>query len=261
MAIITLTTDFGTRDHYVGVMKGVIKTISPKADVVDVTHDIEPHNVVHASFVMMNTVRWFPEGSIHVAVVDPGVGSDRRVLLAKFAGRLVVVPDNGLITMLHRTSRIEDIRVVENSRYFLPGISSTFHGRDIFAPVAAHLCEGAKPKDLGRGTDRIEILPIPHRCDTFARRIRGAVLYVDRFGTMVTNIHRRELQAISAREDALEVQVNDQRIGVIRGCYQDVPVGEPLAVIGSTDYLEIAVNQGRAVDRFGPAGEVRVEVS
>ena len=261
MAIITLTTDFGTRDHYVGAMKGVIKTIAPKADIVDVTHQIEPHNVIHASFVLMNTVRWFPEGSIHLAVVDPGVGSERRVLLANFAGRLVVVPDNGVITMLHRTSRIEDIRVVENSRYFLPRISSTFHGRDIFAPVAAHLSQGVKPKDFGRGTDRIEILPIHHRCDTFARRIRGEVVYVDRFGTMFTNIHRRELQAISPREQALEVRVNDEPLGPIRGCYDEVPVGEPLAVIGSTDYLEIAVNQGRAADRFGELGDVKVEVS
>ena len=258
---MTLTTDFGTRDHYVGAMKGVIKTIAPKADIVDITHEIEPHNVIQASLVLMNTVRWFPQGSIHVAVVDPSVGSDRRVLLAKFAGRLVVVPDNGVITMLHRTSRVEDIRVVENSRYFLPAISSTFHGRDIFAPVAAHLSEGVKPKDFGRGTDRIEILPIHHRCDTFARRIHGEVLYVDRFGTMITNIHREDLQTISTREQALDVRVNDQPLGPIHACYHDVPVGEPLAVIGSTDYLEIAVNQGRAADRFGAVGDVKVEVS
>lgn len=261
MAIITLTTDFGTRDHYVAVMKGVIKSISPKSEIIDVTHDIDAHNVVHASFVLMNTVRWFPEGSIHIAVVDPGVGSDRRVLLAKFGGRYVVAPDNGLITMLHRTARIEEIRVVENGRYFLPGISSTFHGRDIMAPVAARLAEGVKPKEFGRATDRIETLPIEHRCDTFARRIRGAVLYVDRFGTMVTNIHRRELEAISARENALEVRVNDERLGPIRGCYQEVAIGEMLGLVGSADYLEIAVNQGRAVDRYESIKDVRVEVS
>jgi len=261
MAIITLTTDFGTRDHYVGAMKGVIKTIAPKADIIDVTHEIEPHQVIHASFVLMNTVRWFPEESIHVVVVDPGVGSERRVLLAKFEGRVVVVPDNGVITMLHRTSRVEDIRVVENSRYFLRAISSTFHGRDIFAPVAAHLSQGVKPKDFGRATDRIETLPIHHKCDTFARRIRGAVMYVDRFGTMITNIHRRDLQAITGREQVLNVQVNDEALGAIRECYHDVPLGEPLALIGSTDYLEIAVNQGRAADRFGAVGDVKVEVS
>ncbi|UCF32967.1 MAG: SAM-dependent chlorinase/fluorinase, partial [Phycisphaerales bacterium] len=144
MTLVTLTTDFGTRDPYVGVMKGVILSMAPKAKVVDITHDIEAHNIAEAAFVLRSIWPWYPEGTVHVAVVDPGVGSERRVLLGRYEGRYVIAPDNGLITLVHRSLRLEEMRVVENRRYLLPHTSGTFHGRDIMAPVAAHMVNGVK---------------------------------------------------------------------------------------------------------------------
>ncbi len=260
MAIITLTTDFGTRDHYAAAMRGVLLSLAPKSPICDITHDIEPHNVLHGAFVLRNAWPWFPEGTIHVAVVDPGVGSERRLLLGRYEGRYILAPDNGLITMLHRTLRLEEMRLIENRRYFLAGLSTTFHGRDILAPVAAHLASGIRPREFGRSTDHVEILPIAHRCDSVARKINGQVVYVDRFGSLITNIHQRDLAAMPIRETAIEVFVNDQRLGPLRTHYAEVPAGEPLALIGSTEYLEIAVNRGRAAERFGYPAPLQVEV-
>lgn len=260
MPIITLTTDFGTRDHYAAAMRGVLLSLAPKSAICDITHDIEPHNVLHGAFVLCNVWPWFPEGTIHIAVVDPGVGGERRMLLARYESRYVLAPDNGLITLLHRTMRVEEMRVIENRRYFLPGLSTTFHGRDILAPVAAHLSTGIRPREFGRTTDHVEILPIAYKCDSVARRITGQVLYVDRFGTLITNIHQRDLAAIPIRETVVEVYVGEQSIGPIRSYYSQVPAGEPIALIGSTEYLEIAVNMGRAVDRFGSANGTVIEV-
>jgi S-adenosylmethionine hydrolase len=262
MALITLTTDFGTRDHYVGVMKGVIYSIAPQADVVDITHDIEAHNITHGALVLRSIWPWFPEGTIHVIVVDPGVGSERRVLLGRYKGRYVIAPDNGLITLVHRSLRLEEMRVVENQRYLLSQISSTFHGRDILAPVAAHLANGVKSEEFGRPTDHLAMLPATHSPDTLGRRIRGQVIYVDRFGSLVTNISRQDLAGLPLGKDggAVEVFVNDVAAGPVRSFYEEVAIGEVIALLGSTDYLEIAVNQGRAIERFGPVQELKIEV-
>jgi S-adenosylmethionine hydrolase len=260
MTLVTLTTDFGTRDPYVGVMKGVILSMAPKAKVLDITHDIEAHNIAEAAFVLRSIWPWYPEGTVHVAVVDPGVGSERRVLLGRYEGRYVIAPDNGLITLVHRSLRLEEMRVVENRRYLLPHTSSTFHGRDIMAPVAAHMVNGVKAMEFGRPTDHVEMLPLAHRPDTIARKIRGQVLYVDRFGSLVTNITGQDLKALTTNKEPVEVLVNGTTVGPVRSFYEEVAAGQPLALIGSTDNLEIAVNRGRAVDRFGPVEEIRIEV-
>lgn len=255
MPTITLTTDFGTRDHYVGAIKGVIRSLAPKAEIIDITHEIGPHDVLHASFVLHGIWPYYPEGTIHLAVVDPGVGSERRIILGRYAGQYVIAPDNGLITFLHRTRRVEEMYVVENRRYFLPQPSSTFHGRDIFAPVAAHLASGVKSRDFGRSTDRVEMLDIPHSAEITGRRIMGRILYVDRFGTLVTNINQQNLLALGIKDRDPEVFVGGQNIGPIRSHFGEVPEGEPLALQGSTGYLEIAVNRGSAAERFMPGEE------
>lgn len=260
MAILTLITDYGTCDYYVGAVKGVILGIAPDVRVVDITHDIEPHNVLHGAFILRHIWPWYPPGTIHVVVVDPGVGSDRRIILGQYAGRYAVAPDNGLITLVHRDIPVEAVHVVENRRYFLPEPAATFHGRDIMAPVAAHLARGVKPAEFGEATDRLEVLPVAHRAEATPRGLSGIVLYRDRFGTLVTNVGQDQLAGTQGPQRQWEVLVNGTSIGRVRSTFADVPSGHTVAIIGSTGLLEIAVNQGSAAERFGPPESVRVEV-
>ncbi len=260
MQIITLTTDYGTRDQYVGALKGVILSRAPTAHVVDITHDIEPHNVLHGAFVLRHVLPWYPEGTIHVVVVDPGVGSDRRILLGQYGGHFVIAPDNGLLTLVHRELPAEAVYVVENRQYFLPQVSNTFHGRDIMASVAGHLAVGVKPWKFGRLTDRLEILPIAHRAEVKGDVLYARVLHVDRFGTFVTNIAQEQLSAGQFSRRGPDILVNSESIGPVRAAFGDVAVGEPLALIGSSGMVEIAVNRGSAERRFGPPSTIAIEV-
>ena len=260
MSCITLITDFGTRDHYVGVMKGVIHSIAPDVKVIDITHDIPAHNVLHAAFVLRQAWTWYPPDTVHLAVVDPGVGSRRKILVGRYGGQYVVAPDNGLISLVHHEVPVEDLRVVENARLCLPTISATFHGRDVMAPVAAHLAKGQNLRDFGPATDRLEVLQI-EPCTTDAHlTITGTVLYVDRFGNLVTNIHKHSWVRTQTQRANAQVYVNGRCVGPVRSCYADVAAGEPLALIGSSDYLEISVNQGRAVDVLACGASATVEV-
>lgn len=259
MPIVTFITDYGTRDHYVGAMKGVLLRLAPTANLVDITHDIEPHNVTQAAFVLRHTLPWYPEGTIHVAVVDPGVGSDRDILLGQYLGQYVIAPNNGLLTFVHREIQADAVHVLENRRYFLSTISPTFHGRDIMAPVAAHLALGVDPSVFGRIADRVEMLPVQSRAQTVGASLRGEILYVDRFGTMVTNIHGEQLDAFGSDDRAATVWVGADCIGPVRESFSDVAPGEPVALIGGAGLLEIAVNQGRAVEQFAKGNEIRVE--
>lgn len=261
MSIITLITDYGTRDHYVAALKGVILGVAPDVRIVDVTHEVEPHNVLHAAFVLRQIWPWYPPGTVHLAVVDPGVGSERRIVLGRYDGRCVVAPDNGLVTFVHRDRPAEAMHVVENRRYFLPEPSATFHGRDIMAPVAAHLANGVNPREFGPVTDRLEMLPISNRAETTTEGVRGRVLHVDHFGTLVTNILREQLEERGSPSRALEVRVNGKSIGPVRSTFADVCLGEAIALIGSCGLLEVAVNQGRAVELFGPPDTIRIDVS
>ena len=185
MQIITLITDYGGRDYYVGALKGVILSIAPKVTLVDVTHEVEPHNILHAAFVLRSIWPWFPAGTIHLVIVDPGVGTERRVLLGRYDGSYVVAPDNGVLSFLHRELRTEAMHVVEDPRFTLPHVSSTFEGRDVLAPVAAHLALGVKPRDFGRATDRVEVFPLPRspggQCSGVARTcaLRGPLRHLD----------------------------------------------------------------------------------
>lgn len=258
--LITLTTDFGTRDAYVGAMKGVIAGIAPKAVIIDISHEVPPHDVQHAAFVMYAVWPYYPTETIHVAVVDPGVGSDRAVILARYAGRYLLAPDNGLVTMVHRHFPIESATLIENRSYFLAGLSATFHGRDVFAPVAAHLACGVKPSRLGRPTDRLEMLPLSLHGEIRGDGVAGRVIYVDRFGSLITNIRRQDLGVLLRSPRDLRVYVQGADVGPIRGAYGDVAAGEPAALISSSGFLEISVNQGRAADRLGAGVNGTVDV-
>jgi len=172
----------------------------------------------------------------------------------------VVAPDNGVISFLHRERRAEAMHLVENSRFSLPHVSSTFEGRDVLAPVAAHLALGAKPREFGRATDRVEVFPLTRRPEVSAQGLLGHVLYVDRFGTLVTNISRRSLLALGTHEAEFEVLVNETSVGPILSTFGEAPAGAPVALIGSTEHLEVAVNRGSAQARFGPVDQLRILV-
>ncbi len=260
MSIITLLTDYGTRDHYVAALKGVILQLAPEVRLVDVSHDVGPQNVAEGAFILRQTFGWFPRGTIHLAVVDPGVGSARRILVGQYAGQYVVVPDNGLVTLVHREFPLEAMHAVEDRRYLLAELSSTFHGRDIMAPVAAHLARGVKPRAFGRAVDRVEALALRLSGEVRGDLVRGTVVHVDHFGTLVTNIQRGQVEALRGGRTALEVRVNGAPVGEVQTCFSDVAVGMPVAYIGSCQLLEIAINGGSAVERFGGTGDVVVEV-
>ena len=260
MPLITLLTDFGRRDHYVGVMKGVILQIAPQTAVIDITHEIDPHDIVRAAFVLRQVWSWYPPGTIHIAVVDPGVGSTRRIIAGRYAGQVVLAPDNGLISMVHRELRLEAMHVVENRKYMLSAVSATFHGRDVMAPAAAHLAGGVPIQNLGPPTDRIEILQLATPRVLPNHGIRGQVLCHDHFGNLITNVTRQHLIATPQYHRHTQVYLGDRCVGPIRTSYHEVASGEPLALIGSSDHLEIAINCGNAARSLAPPPNATIEI-
>lgn len=260
MAIITLTTDFGASDHYVACMKGQILQIAPDARVVDVTHQIQRHDVVHAAFTLRQVFEYFPRGTIHVAVVDPGVGTTRHLLALSYGGQFILAPDNGIVSLVHRDFVLGDLRRIENRELFRREVSPTFHGRDILAPIAGHLAAGMPFQNVGSVLDQLEILNLPRPMLLPDGGIEGQVLYTDSFGNLITNVSRYELDQSAAVRRAVEVYVGPLRIGPIRRTYADVAAGEILALLGSTGSLEIAINQGSATARLraGPGTAVVV---
>lgn len=264
MALIALLTDFGTCDEYVGVMKGVIAGIAPGTRVVDICHRIEPQNIVHGAFILKAAVPYFPEDTIFVAVVDPGVGGRRRILAADCGGRRFVVPDNGLIEgVLNRPSQAALVSV-ENRRCFLTPVSRTFHGRDIFAPVAAHLAAGLPLAELGPPVDSAELVTgMMPRCRLSNRDgIRGVVIAADRFGNLMTNIDGETIERLNEGVIGRQVSVSlaETTIGAIVDSYDQAARNAPLAIIGSRGLLEIAVNCGNARQMLQAGKNQRVRV-
>lgn len=248
MHLITLTTDFGTRDGFAGTMKGVVIGINPSATVVDLTHEIPPGDIRAGAFVLMAACRYFPKGAVHVAVVDPGVGSRRRAIAVQTANGWFVGPDNGLLSWALARERIRTIRQLENARYFLEPVSRTFHGRDVFAPVAAHLSRGVAAARLGRGLKDFLRLPWPEPARR-GQEIRGAIVYVDHFGNAITNIDAALLPV--DEKAACEVAGKRKLRCGLAAFYGAVPVGRPVALMGSSGFLEIAVNGRSAARRYG----------
>jgi S-adenosylmethionine hydrolase len=247
--IITLTTDFGERDPYVGMMKGVILSINPRARIVDITHGISAGSIQEGSTIIKEAYRYFPPGTIHVGVVDPGVGGKRRPIAVVAEGHFFVGPDNGLFwPIIEAHPRTEVIHLTEKG-YWMDTISSTFHGRDIFAPVATYLSRGIDPYLLGEKVDNPITLNHP-----FVRSehnlLVGEVIRVDHFGNLITNITGEELSEFCASEGPI-VTIGGLALKGIRTTYGDVDEGEPLALIGSSNVLEIAVNRSSAIAELG----------
>jgi S-adenosylmethionine hydrolase len=258
--VITLLTDFGLSDPYIAEMKGVILSICPNANIVDVSHDIEKFNIRMGSYVLASSCPFFPEGTTNLAVVDPGVGTERRGLCVETKHGFFVGPDNGLLALAVRRQRVKHIYVIENPRFLLSRVSPTFHGRDVFAPAAAHLANGTDPSDLGPKTEEM-IIP------SFAKVVRcygeivGEVMHVDGFGNVITNISEKDLGIFrDAKELVLKVGRKETRLRFSKA-YGNVEDGQPLALVGSHGFLEISVNLGNASKIFGLKSGDKITVS
>ena len=246
-ALITLTTDFGWRDPYVAAMKGVLLSLCPDAVVTDLSHDISAHNVLEAALFVSGSAPYFPAGSVHVAVVDPGVGTDRLPIAVAAEGIFFVCPDNGILTLYLRQHVCGEVRVISNPDFMLKNVSSTFHGRDIFAPAAARLACGFAFEDIGAITTDMVRLPVPSAGRISRDKIAGQIIHTDRFGNLTTNIPRSMTRSDGADSGAVvEAGQGRVRLNRLRHAYGEVACGKPLALWGSSGYLEIAVNQGSA---------------
>jgi len=272
-SVITLTTDFGVDDAYVATMKGVILSINPGANIVDITHSIEPQNIRQAAFILDYSYRYFPKKTVHVAIVDPGVGSERRGIVLKTPSALFVAPDNGVLSyVINELSSNEDLTVqyskdqdlvtlgngfeaiaITEPRFWRHPVSTTFHGRDIFAPVAAALSLDISPYELGEKITSLQIFPIPKPFVDYQGNLAGNVLYVDHFGNLITNIKKSDLPG----KDIL-IEAAGHSIQGITNYYAE---GEGLmAIIGSSGYLEISLKNGNAADflNIGIGDEIKV---
>ena len=248
MSVITLTTDFGTKDWFVGTMKGVVASLAPRTSVVDLTHELPPGDIRGGAFALAASHRFFPKGTVHVVVVDPGVGSRRRGIAVQTANGVFVGPDNGVLSWALAKEKIRAIRGLENEVYFLKPVSRTFHGRDIFAPVAAHLSRGVPIQKFGPALKDFVRLAWP---EPRMRRggFEGEVVYIDRFGNAITNLEGGRLPS-SARATC-EIHGRRRRLCPLRTFYQAVAPKTPVALAGSSGFLEIAVNGGSAEKALG----------
>jgi S-adenosylmethionine hydrolase len=246
--ILTLTTDFGLSDHYVGVMKGVILGICPQAQIVDVTHGVTPFEITEGAYLIAQAYRFFPPKTVHVVVVDPGVGTARRPILMEAAGQYFIAPDNGVLSMVYSREK-HKIRLISNERYFREPVSRTFHGRDIFAPVAAHLCAGVLPSKLGKPIEDYLRPAFEKPMRTGKRTWNGRILKLDRFGNIITNFRAGDFPNLEQR--SFMMQIGSQEISVITRNYTQAGPGELFVIVGSSGYLEVSVNQGSAAKLIG----------
>jgi hypothetical protein len=248
-ATVTLTTDFGSRDPYAAEMKAVILGICPDVTVVDISHEIEKFNVRMGAYILATASPYFSKGTIHVAVVDPGVGTERRAIVIQTRQSLYVGPDNGVLALAAKNQKAEHVYEITNREFMLPRISSTFHGRDVFAPVAAHLAKGMPPAKFGREIFKI-VTP------DFAKVVRkrnvwiGEVMYVDGFGNIITNLGEKEIESMNIK-DAVNVKLKNVKLKLkLCKTYAEAGHRKPLAIIGSHNFLEISINQGNAAETF-----------
>lgn len=247
--IITLTTDFGLKDPYVAEMKAVILSISPEATIVDVSHEIEKFNTKMGAYILACVSPFFPKGTIHLTIVDPGVGTSRQPIMLQTRHSFFIGPDNGVLTLAARKDGIIEIRKISNPKLIMRNASNTFHGRDVFAPAAAYLANETPVKDFGPRISKIVTLP-------FALVVRkegmimGEAIYIDEFGNIVTNLTKDHL-ANRITESDIDVRIGKIK-RTLRFCeaYGDVALGKPLVLVGSHGFLEVAINQGDASRKF-----------
>ena len=241
---VALLTDFGTRDHYAGTLKGVVLTICPDATIVDIGHDIPPHDVVAGALELAACYRYFPHGTVFLVVVDPGVGSSRRGLAADTGDYKFVAPDNGVLSAVFADTPPKKVVELSERKYALPTVSRTFEGRDRFAPAAGFLAKGVGLLALGKTLANFQSIDL-RRPSLSAAELTGEVVRVDRFGNLITNIDRRAFEQFAAG-GAIAVAVGSAAVARLVATYADAPPGELCALFGSTDHLEVAINAGDA---------------
>lgn len=245
---ITFTTDFGLQDYYVSAMKGVILQETPEARLIDISHEIPPQDIMAGSWVLKNSAMLFPAGTVHLVVVDPGVGTNRNPVALQIGDQFFVGPDNGIFSLLTNEQEFEAVHLT-NQTYWRSDPSSTFHGRDIFAPVAAHLCNGVELNELGDPLDELETyrwaVPIADKDG-----VQGWVIHIDKFGNLITNISASLVEEVIG-SDEVKLYVGNTILDEIKHTFGSVAEGEPVAYIGSSGMLEVAINKGNAEEMLG----------
>jgi S-adenosylmethionine hydrolase len=257
--VIALLSDFGTRDHYAGTMKGVILGICPEATLVDVTHDVTAHDVVEGALQLAAAYKYFPAGTVFLAVVDPGVGSSRRGLAAEAGDYRYVAPDNGVLTAVFRETPPRRVVELSERRYARPTVTRTFEGRDRFAPAAAWLAKGTQLSALGRTITDYQRLDLSV-AEVVGETLRGVVLLVDRFGNLVTNIDRRTFEAFG-KQGPIGILAAGAPVARLVSTYAEIAPGEVCALFGSSDHLELAANSSSAAERLNLGRHAVVEIT
>jgi S-adenosyl-L-methionine hydrolase (adenosine-forming) len=259
--IITLTTDFGLNDHFVGTMKGVILNIAPHAEIVDICHSVQPYDILDGALALAEAYNYFPTRTVHVVVVDPGVGSARRPIIASSDRHNFVAPDNGVLSLMYAREERLHVRHVSSDHYFLQPISNTFHGRDIFAPVAAYLAKGLDHEKFGPEISDYVRFNAPRPKAVDAKTLRGVVLKVDRFGNLISNFMPNDVPALfNGQATGFKINVGKREVTSVRTSYTEGAPGEVFAIIGSMGYLEIAANRAAANQLTGAAKGSEVSI-
>ena len=248
--IITLTTDYGTNDHLVGVLKGVILKINPDAQIVDITHGVTPFDLLDGAMAIANSYSYFPPRTIHVVIVDPGVGTDRRPILVSGQNQYFIAPDNGVLSGVYEKELQFIVRHLTAEHYFLHPVSKTFHGRDVFAAVAGWLSKNWQPGSMGEEISDFKrfALPRPKESDGL---LKGVVLKVDGFGNLITNFRAEDLPSTAIEKGEIKLQVGSQAISKLVPTFANGTPGEVFAFVGSSGLLEIGVNKGSAAKTLG----------
>jgi S-adenosylmethionine hydrolase len=252
--IVTLTTDFGLNDHFVGALKGVILNIVPDANIVDICHTVQAFDILDGALALAQSYSYFPSRTVHLVVVDPGVGSARRPIIATSEMHNFVAPDNGVLSLMYAREQRLSVRHITSEHYFLQPVSNTFHGRDIFAPVAAYLAKGVDQEKFGEEvTDYVRFnAPKPKAVD--ATNVRGVVLRVDRFGNLITNFTPQDAPALfQANVPPFKMVVGKREVTSMRTNYAEGAPGELFAIVGSMGFIEVAANRGSAAQTTGAA--------
>lgn len=250
--LITLTTDFGVNDHYVGAMKGVILNINPQAQIVDICNAVQSHDILDGAITISQAYKYFPADTVHVVVVDPGVGTQRRPILVTGEKHLFLAPDNGVLSFVYEREERLSVRHVSSEHYFLQPVSNTFHGRDVFAAVAGWLSKGVEVAKFGDEITDFVRFAAPRPKAVAPNQFKGVVLKVDKFGNLVTNLSARDIPALFAEPaPKFQVSVGKAQVTRLAQAYAQGAAGEVFAIVGSMGFLEISTNRGAAVQLVG----------
>jgi hypothetical protein len=247
LSIIALLTDFGLENNFIGVMKGIIYSINPKVKIVDITHSVNPQDVEEGAFYILTSYRYFPQNTIFVVIVDPKVGGKRRIILIKLQKYYFIAPDNGILSWALKEQKIERIVEVTKEKYFLKPVSKTFHGRDIFAPVAAHLSRGISINEFGKEIKEIINIPFP---EPIVKReeIKGKILLIDRFGNAITNLSLKRFSFL--KDESFILRIKTAEVMKVCEFYSQGKAEEPFLIPGSSGFWEISISEGNFARQF-----------